>query len=361
MRHSRFARSLLRIGAAAAILVSMQSCSEQDSLPLIVQVPGLTISKLPFVIAMDQGLYAKHGLAVELRVPTPESDGKVVSVGNFWGRALAKIGLGEDRDVDINVAGGIPMMMHVAERGPRQRQIMLGATDCVFRAHIIGRKGLTRIEDLKGGRIGVSTIGATSGYQALVLAQRMGWDPEKDISILMGYEHIDSLLDGSLDALVAYEAEIAPAAKEGLPTLADLSSWNEPISGNSILVGRRWLEDPAHREAARRFLRATAEAIALFHQQPQIAREIIAKWYGVTDPEAVRIIYEQGASIPRVPYPCYDGIEKGMQVRDSNEMRRYKPTDFYDDSLLREIDASGFIAALYKDAPAPAALLETMQ
>ena len=59
-------------------------------------------------------------------------------------------------------------------------------------------------------------------------------------------------------------------------------------------------------------------------------------------------IYARGAWLPRKPYPCYEGYVKTMELYDSNEMRRYKPTDFYDDSLIREIDESGFIDALYK-------------
>ena len=48
-------------------------------------------------------------------------------------------------------------------------------------------------------------------------------------------------------------------------------------------------------------------------------------------------IYDRGDSFPRKPYPCYDGIKKAMEVYDSNEMRRYTPETFYDDSLMREL------------------------
>jgi ABC-type nitrate/sulfonate/bicarbonate transport system substrate-binding protein len=128
------------------------------------------------------------------------------------------------------------------------------------------------------------------------------------------------------------------------------------------MVPRGWLDDPTHREAARRFLRATAEAIALFHQEPELAKRSLEKWYGVTDPDRAQLVYERGAWIPRKPYPCYDGIERTMAVYDSNEMRRYRPTDFYDDSMMREIDASGFIDALYQDRdPAPSTAQSALQ
>ena len=54
--------------------------------------------------------------------------------------------------------------------------------------------------------------------------------------------------------------------------------------------------------------------------------------------------------MPNKPYPAVEGIKKTMQLYDSNEMRRYKPEDFYDDSFVRELDESGFIALLYNKA-----------
>ena len=330
-------------------MASALSCSERDSIPLIVNVPSMTVSKLPFVIAWDQGLYAKHGLNVEIRVPTPSSGGRTVVYGNFWGRVRDRLGFGGRGQTDISINGANPMIVRTSQNGPAARLIVIGATDCVVRAQVISRKGIASIEELKGGRIGVSSLGTTSGFQALLLAKRMGWDPVQDVSFLVGYEGIDALLDGSLDAIIASENEFADAKREGLPVLLDMRPWNEFIAGNSILVDPGWLDDPIHREAARRFLRATAEAISVLHQQPPLALRVLGDWYGITNADHARIFYERGAWIPRKPYPCYEGIKNALAAYDSNEMRRYQPSDFYDDSILREIEATGFIDALYQD------------
>ena len=53
------------------------------------------------------------------------------------------------------------------------------------------------------------------------------------------------------------------------------------------------------------------------------------------------------AAIPRKPYPCYDGIPRTMEVFDSHAMRAHRAEEFYDDSLLRELDESGFIDGVY--------------
>jgi hypothetical protein len=158
-------------------------------------------------------------------------------------------------------------------------------------------------------------------------------------------EDIDALLDGSVDAIVGYETEYAHALEAGLPILADMSTWNETIPGNSFHVTPEWLKDPVHREIARRFLKATAEASALYHREPERALRALEKWFGTSDQVFLRAVYSRGAWIPEKPYPCYQGYTKTMELFDSNEMRRYKPTDFYDDSLMREIDAEGFFTA----------------
>jgi hypothetical protein len=57
-------------------------------------------------------------------------------------------------------------------------------------------------------------------------------------------------------------------------------------------------------------------------------------------------MYDRSA-VPRIPYPCYDGIRRTMEVYDSHQMRQYQPEDFYDDSLLRELDEAGFVDSVY--------------
>ncbi len=64
--------------------------------------------------------------------------------------------------------------------------------------------------------------------------------------------------------------------------------------------------------------------------------------------ELADAIYDRGESFPRKPFPCYDGIKKAMEFYDSSEMRRHTPESFYDDSLMRELDESGFLDSLYQ-------------
>ena len=192
-------------------------------------------------------------------------------------------------------------------------------------------------------------VEANTGFAALVLAERMGWDPIQDISIVTNGNDLDVLREGHVDAFFANERSMPVALEEGYPVLATLSAWGEPpIIGNSVRVKQEWLEVPQNREAARRFLQAMTEGIAVFHQDRELVLKVIERWYGLADRSRAETIYEDGQWIPRKPYPCYDGIERMMELYDSNAMRMFTPEDFYDDSLIRELDESGFIDSLYE-------------
>ncbi len=336
-----------RIGLAVFAAFATLSCSSEERLKLIVAVPSHSVSKLPFVMAMDQDLYAKHGLAVELWLPPPGGGGTKVH-GDLWTRFLRATGIGTPEEPDITFDGATPKIVELTQTGGAERLIAIGANDCAVRAHIITRPGIAKIEDLKGQRIGVSAMRATQGFVALLLAQRMGWDPVKDISILVDADELEDLAAGRVDAIIGSEPDYAAAVQQGLPILTDMREWDEPLGGNSINVRPQWLEDPMHREAARRFLMATAEAIAMMHQEPEIALRVMDDWFGIEDQKFAALYLSRGAWTPRKLYPCTGGIAKTMELYDSHEMRKYKASDFYDDTIMRAIDATGFIDGLYK-------------
>lgn len=333
------------------LAIFSSSCSDRDTIPMQVELTR-SVSKLPFVIALDQGLYEKYGLDIEVRMEEPEFDGGIhMPSDNFVARNWRRLRLAAGQEAawnpDIRISGANNRIYLMTASAREPQRVALAATDCTARQKIVARKGLDRLEALKGKRIGVSSIGSNSGFAALLLAERMGWDPVQDLSIQSGGNELEVLRDGRVDAYIASERSAAVAVQEGYPILADLSAWQEPLPGNSIMVRPEWLEIPDNREAARRFLKATVEGIAIFHQNRELVLNILSKWHGITDKTVAEAVYESGARIPRKPYPCYEGIIRAMQRYDSNAMRQYSPADFYDDSLLRELDESRFIDGLY--------------
>ncbi len=325
---------------AALVLAVAGLWSQKQTRGIPMQVAfgnARSLSKVPFVIAIDQGIFEKYGLNVSFWIPPAEGESEIPASP-----------FARPERPDILVDGHSPIMYRMVTEANFPPMIALAGGDCMARMHIVGKRGLERLEDLKGKRLGVNRQRSTTAFVARLLARRMGWDPVLDISILeFGYE-AESLRTGVVDAIVAQERAFAQLQAEGYPVLANSRDWNDAMAGNSVLVDRDWFKVDGNRDAALRFLKASAEGFALFHRNPELARKVMTKWNGIMGEELGETIYDRGDSFPRKPYPCYDGIKKTMEVDDSNEMRRHTPESFYDDSLMRELDKSGFLDSLYQ-------------
>jgi hypothetical protein len=167
-------RTLICLLTSALILAS---CSENELLPVKVELGTRSISKLPFLIALDQGLYEKYGLEIDLRMPAPSFDGGKQWHPPLWTRISRRI----DRAMgtfewqpDIYVDGLTPNIIKNIDRARYPYYVAIASNDCLVRPHIIGSKKTTTLEALKGKRLGISARRDTTlGFAALTLAQQM--------------------------------------------------------------------------------------------------------------------------------------------------------------------------------------------
>ncbi len=359
MRNQTFRKAARGIGAALLAVTLAIACSDADQnvadadeaaeaapaelLPITLNAGNRSLTKLPLVIAWDQGLFEKHGLDMNLFIPGPDFDG---------GREIPpKPGM-EDSAPEAWFRGGTPMLLGAARAPNEPHLIDVGSTDCTVRASIIGRMGIesevASLEDLRGKRIGVSSMTNTLGFQARLLAQRMGWDYQTDITLVDAEnDGLEELAEGTVDVILVNEIAYSTAKSAGYPVLFDTGDWNEDIGGNSVAVDPVWLENPVNREKARRLMMVIAEAISIFHQQPDVARRVLREWNGVQDDNLVQDIIARGAWLPNKPYACVAGLRKTIELFPELGTERFTTEDFYDNSVMEEIDASGFLDELY--------------
>ena len=70
------AKRISQVIVFVALLTMAVSCGDRELIRMQVEL-SRSVSKLPFVIALDQGLYEKYGLDIEVRMEPSEFEGGV--------------------------------------------------------------------------------------------------------------------------------------------------------------------------------------------------------------------------------------------------------------------------------------------
>jgi NitT/TauT family transport system substrate-binding protein len=331
---------------AACVLAPFDAVRAQDRLlPVTVELGDVSLTKLPFVMAAEAGIYQRNGLEVRQYITPNAAELIRKSAGLVVPRDFVGAGAG-----DINIGGGSPTLVRMTSDARAPQRIVLATTDDVSRFHIIGRPDIAGPQDLKGKRIGFSVVGALSHYVTILFAQRMGWDYNRDLSLFANGAGADVIKSGRVDAFTADEIASAEALRQGFKDLVDTGAYRFPMPGSGVNAEKSWLAK--NHEAAVRFVKSTVEAIALLKNDKPAAFAAMAKWYGITEPARQEEVYAQAAQLPGKPYPSVEGIRKMMEIYDYREMRLHRAEDFYDASFVAELDRSGYIDGLYKGGAA---------
>ena len=283
------------------------------------------------------GLFRKHGI-----------DAEVIVTGQGGTAGISAL-LANDIQM-VNSAGDV--LVAAALRGG----------DTVMVASVVN-KGLQRLvtkpdiktpADLKGKRIGVTRIGAVSHSVLLMILQR--WKMTvNDIQVLQlgsSPNMLASLDKGGVEGGVLTIPSMFVAEDRGYRVLLDMADTDIYYLHTMVATTRQYIKN--NRDKVSRFLRGYVEGIAFVKQNKKESLEIVKK--------KLRIGPEQERNLERsldlliakyyenVPYPSMRGVETvlGFVEKDNPKAKSADPKSFVDDSLLREIDQSGFIKKLYE-------------
>jgi NitT/TauT family transport system substrate-binding protein len=303
-----------------------------------VSLGDVSINKVPQLVAADQGIYAKYGLEVR----------QTISAGAARAAAASGVVVPEayvNRDASeaapIQVGGGSPMIYGFVANARGAARVIVLTQEAMAMDHIIAKPGIAGIQDLKGKRIGFSGVGAVTHFSALSLARQFGWSPDRDITLVPGSANLDALKQDKVDAILTSAMVIALAPQAGFKDIGDLTSYKIPMPGSGIMVDKAYLA--AHRDTVLRFLKADIEATALMQRDRQVFNAALAKWFNITDRKTQDGMFAHVNKFEKKPYPSVDGIQRVFALYDSPEMRRHTPQEFYDSSLMAELDKSGFL------------------
>jgi NitT/TauT family transport system substrate-binding protein len=329
--------------AVALLAGSIGAAQAQDLLPLNLSLGDVSLNKVAFLVAADNGIYERNGLKVRQFITANAANRIRRSGVNVPAEFVGSDE--EDEAAPISIGGGSPLIVKMTSDARTTSRVILATFEDTSKFHIISKKELNSLDDLKGRRLGYSSFGAVSHLMALALLKRKGWSPEDDISLIgegMAYE---ALRKNKVDAFIGSEIYYAMAEKQGFKDLADITPLKIPVAGSGINVDREWLAN--NREAARRFVKASIDAYAFMKKNKDATLKAIEKWYNVKDRGQQEAMYKTVEATPAKPYPSVSGIEQVLALYTYRELKQRKPQDFYDASFIAELDTSGYIDSVY--------------
>jgi NitT/TauT family transport system substrate-binding protein len=206
------------------------------------------------------------------------------------------------------------------------------------------------LEDLRGKVVAANQVGTSTYYAVDYAFRERGMIAGRDYEILsVGNQaaQLAALEQGNVQAGVYSAPTTAKARKAGMVELLDLNY--VPFNANAIIVRREMLDDPKGREALTRYLKATTEAIARLRQDKSFALQVLQKYLKEDDPEALDEVYNAYAPkrVPLVSAEAIPPVLESIAERDP-AARTANPERYYDNRIVQELQASGFIDGLYR-------------
>ena len=200
---------------------------------------------------------------------------------------------------------------------------------------------IRRPEELKGKKIGVSQIGASSDFIARYAVQQLGLNPEKDVTILaaggMG-QRWAALTGGHIEATVAQPPYTLLARKAGYPIHIDISKqeFHYPIS--AVFTTRSFIR--AESETVMNFMRGLADGMDFYRDEKNRGRVIkfLGEYYrsnAVEELDETRRAYSQ--LTPGLPFITAKSIENVIANDRELAVMGLKAADILDLSFLARL------------------------
>ena len=285
--------------------------------------------------AQEAGFFKKHGLDAQL-IFIPSTTTAVssiiagdVPVGNAAGSGVASAAV-----------GGANLLMVACFLNTLPYELVV-------------QESIKSADDLRGKSVGISRVGSASDVAARVLIKGLGLEPVRDVPILQvggAPERAGAFKSGRIAGFPSPPGVIELA--QGMPhrILISTADFQKRFEFPYICATTTKPYLAAHRDTVRRTLMALIESTAFFKTHKEESKKIIAKFSRQNNPAYLESSYNTVAKLyDRVPLITREGTEaqiKDALARKPGATLRFE--DIADDSIVREIEKSGFIDKLYK-------------
>lgn len=292
-------------------------------------------SNVVWFTALDGGLYRKYGLDVELI---------------FIQSSTMSVSTLVSGDIQIaNSSGGAVASAVVAGAN-------LVMTACYINTlpyELVVQESVKSVEDLRGKNVGISRVGSASDVAARVLIKGLGLEPVKDVPIMQvggPSERAAAFRTGKIVGFPSPPGTIHLA--KGMPhrILISTADFQKRFDFPYICstTARSYLA--SNRETMKKLTMALIEATHFLKTRKEETKKYIAKYTRQNNPQYLEASYMANVKLhERVPLVTREGTE--VQIKEALSRKpgaTLRVEDMVDDSIVRELEKSGFIDKVYR-------------
>jgi NitT/TauT family transport system substrate-binding protein len=247
---------------AAALTAEAAVAAER----IVIGTPSRGLFEFPAVVAMRKGFYQDEGLDADKVQMQPAIAVKALISGDIdyllaWGSAVRA------------AVTGVPLKAVV---GMASRPLHV----------LITRADIKTPKDLRGKIIGVDSVAGTVDYLSRVAVRHFGFEPEKDVKIIVSGEspvRLAALRAGSIDATPIDVAFAMKAEDEGFKRLLYLGDIIElPLSGIAVMDKKL----QTRREQVKKVVRASLRGTRFMKQNRAETIQMLSDYLHITPTQA---------------------------------------------------------------------------
>ena len=316
-------------------VVALDAAEQAGLRKIRVAVTSISGSMSPPWAAHESGIFAKHGLQVEV-IATPSG--------------LQGINTLAAREVDfVHIAGGTTAGAAVGGLDVKIISTLVGT----LVLNLVVRPEIEKPEQLRGKSIGISRFGTSLHTGARIALRHFGMEAGKDLAIVeigSGDWIVSALQGGRIQGGVFGYPATSRALKLGNRLMLHLPTLHIPYASNGISTrGEIIRNDP---DLVRRYLSAVIEANALMKRDRAFTFNVLRKYLRTNDTDLLTESYDVQIVkyLLKVPLPTADSVRAVVdELAERNpKAKDQDPTKFFDDRFVRQLESSGFIESVYR-------------
>jgi ABC-type nitrate/sulfonate/bicarbonate transport system substrate-binding protein len=217
---------------------------------------------------------------------------------------------------------------------------------------LLARKDVKRPEDLKGKSIAVTRPGDLPYRLAVAFLKRFNLTESQVTLRPLGgtpTERYSAMVQDIVQATLIQPPLDVQGKKDGFNVVYNLNDLGLPFIYSSLFTNSKTLKERT--QLAQRFVAALAETVYLVEKNPQRAMAAVSKTLGLKDPEVLQSAYDAYARRlinRRMIVPPKLVAETIELARQEGANIRKKPAEVFDNTLVENLEKSGFFKELWK-------------